>query len=541
MKRNILATIAMGAALGLCAQTEYNLVIEQTDGSSTVVPTSEIGGVLFEEAPVYINAPVLLRATYGSSNGYGMYTVEFGTEMPDEHGDPSRVGGLQGVVCFTAPVSEDRYDAKLAPGYYLPSASFVPGTFNIEKSAVYERLEPGEDGVLSNFIIDGAVDVKCDNDRYTISMEVTAMSGLTYALQYQGPIKFDLASSEFEPFTEDIDVTFEGCQGRYYANWFYPFAEDATVQLYAGEFNSDNQMVSGYWLNLDSYWPLSDDRLAKNKRIPDGTYRADTRAIDEVPVKTNVPYSFAPGMMMDMWGVETMVGTWISYQSADGRRMGGLITGGEFTVSDNGTHIEFDMVLADGHTFKGSYSGTPYVVNFCNNEPPVRPYTTLESNVDLNLKEPVLGVAYQEPVTYVPGQTTWYVYIGNEDMDKGDFMQLNVLTDGPDFADGIYEVNGSLEGMTILPGNVDYGGGLLFSWYGDFDSTDDEGYQTVYGPIDGGTMTVSTVGKERKFVFNFEDDFGNSITGEWQGTFWVIGEDMEAAPKRRAASVAPVR
>ena len=55
---------------------------------------------------------------------------------------------------------------------------------------------------------------------------------------------------------------------------------------------------------------------------------------------------------------------------------------------------------------------------------------------------------------------------------------------------------------------------MTYSWYGDLDSTDDEGYQDILAPVNGGTMTVSTLDDgQRKFDFDLVDLNGNKITG----------------------------
>lgn len=55
---------------------------------------------------------------------------------------------------------------------------------------------------------------------------------------------------------------------------------------------------------------------------------------------------------------------------------------------------------------------------------------------------------------------------------------------------------------------------MVFSWYGDLDSTDDEGFQSILAPIFGGTLTVTTIeGDKRKFDFDLRSRKGHKITG----------------------------
>ena len=65
-----------------------------------------------------------------------------------------------------------------------------------------------------------------------------------------------------------------------------------------------------------------------------------------------------------------------------------------------------------------------------------------------------------------------------------------------------------MKDKTLFPGWYTFAGQMFHSWYGDLDSTDSEGYQTVFAPFNGGTVTVSTADAAkgiRKIVFDVTD------------------------------------
>lgn len=83
--------------------------------------------------------------------------------------------------------------------------------------------------------------------------------------------------------------------------------------------------------------------------------------------------------------------------------------------------------------------------------------------------------------------------------------------------------------MSGIKGVVNYQGEMVFSWYGDLDSTDDEGYQTILAPISGGTLTVTTIaGDKRKFDFNLRSRKGHKIIGSiTRDVHYVSPEDSK--------------
>ena len=149
-------------------------------------------------------------------------------------------------------------------------------TFDVTKSAIYERLEEGDQGIVSYMISGGSVDVRKNGDAYIIRMELTTLYGQTFNFIYEAPISFEPGSSAFEKLDFDPEMDIDKGQGRYYGNWYYPYADDITMHFYNGNFNENGAQIDGLWLNLDMYMPKS-DTPATNRAIADGIYTVDKR------------------------------------------------------------------------------------------------------------------------------------------------------------------------------------------------------------------------------------------------------------------------
>ncbi|MCM1224151.1 MAG: hypothetical protein NC548_57835, partial [Lachnospiraceae bacterium] len=297
MKTRILSACALSAlALTAVAQNNYKVVVTGTDGKTTTYETTDVKNIQFKTEPAYNVADNLVGAEYSSdANGLGQYYICFGTGNSDNDGNPIEVGGMQVAMELTAPKSEDYINAVLPNGYYTRGTGTQINTFNVQKTGIWVRLSEGEDGVTVSPLVDGSVNVDFDGDIYDLKCEFTLLSGEFVALEYLGEIEFQPGVSETEYFTGDVDVTFEGAQGRYWANWFYPFADDAALEFYTGEFNEDGAQTKGYWFYTGINMPkLPMDQAANpSQYIADGVYTVDPREI--IDFNTNLPYTLAVG------------------------------------------------------------------------------------------------------------------------------------------------------------------------------------------------------------------------------------------------------
>lgn len=545
MKKYIFPVLAAALSLSAAAQTTTSLVVTQNDGSTKSFETSQIKGVVFSDMPNYKPANYLLSASYSTSNGMGNYIVQIGTGAPDSSGDPAQIGDKQVSFFFVAPKSENAVSAVLPEGFYTIGAGNTPFTFNPEKSAMWERTGSGSDDIAMGAIIGGSVDVSRNGSEYLIKMEVATTAGTAANLVYEGPINFTVGASEFESFTEPVDLKLDGLQGRFYANWFFPFADDITVQGYTGEFdNNTGAQISGYWLTLPLNMPKIADPKNATPRIADGVYKMESRTNPKG--NTYLPMTWNKGGVIDFMGTMYETGGYLIYRDPTGLSKIAYLSGGTVTFSDNGTKMVLDCVSETGVPVKITYSGKPYIENKCNNEISEikRPWSTLKEDQALAFLPTTVGIYFKDEPTIVEGLNTYTFWITDYSMDKGDYIQLTILTSGEGIGEGTYTVGTTFTANTALPGWTGYGGAdLNGSWYADLSSTNADGYQDKVAPINGGTFTVSFTGdtqygKNCKIVFDLKDDNNHSIKGEYNGML-VNGDDMaeQTSVKARAAKM----
>lgn len=527
MKKIFLSVLALAAVLMAGAQTVRTLVVTDKDGVTREFPADQVDGIMFEEAPEYIPLTNLLFTRYEESDNSGMYNVEFGTAEPGADGMPANIGDMQVALLLRAPKSESLTEPKLPEGYYGIGNNTSDYTFDINKSVLYVRSAEGDEGVGPAMIFNGTVDVRVDGEGvYDIRMELIT-SGGPVNFRYQGAVGFEGGYSEYETFSEPVDLEYANGQGRFWGNWYYLYSADLMTMFSVGEIE-DGEMKDGYILSLYFTEPKPEDCMAPNQRVADGTYSVESR---NIAASSYLPFRYTPGSYdyIEILGQKVLSGARLEYISRDGRRKFGLITDGTFTVSENGTKFEFDLMTKEGIPVTGSYTGVPVIENYCDNDvkEPKRPYSTLVEDVNLEWIPSTVAYAINEGHSVLEDINNVAVMVTDPNMKAGDFIMFDLLTSSDGLADGTYTVDRTLADGHIFPGTVDFAGSMMKAWYGDLDSTDDEGYQEFLGPIESGTVTVSTLGDgTRKIEFDVTDDNGHAITGSY------VGEIIEIVPEQ---------
>lgn len=531
MKKLIIASLAMAAVATAGAQSVKQLVVEETDGTKTTVNTADIQGILFEEAPQYDKISKVSSAVYYDSEDVAKYEIQLGNGEIDTSGYPVNVGDFFLSLMLQAPASTDANNPALPLGYYRVGNTGA-FTFDASKSGAWLRLAEGDDGAAFAPIIGGSVDVRNieESGAYDIRFELYTLSGNIINARYEGPVTFAVSAGDYDPFIEDQNIAFTGGQGRFYSSWNYPFSSDMTLQFYTGEFDENGGQKNGYWLNIDLYMPRVEDPMNPVQKVADGTYKVEWR--EKVQNSTNLPYTFVRGNVVDLWGTNVNVGTYITYIDGNTNKVG-LIKNGTLTVSGSGTVFVIDFVTEEGVAIKGTYNAAPVIVNFCDNDKkePKRPYSTLEADHTLEFSAGTVGIYFRD-YDIVEGLTNYTLWLTVPTMDKGDYMQLSILGDSEGITNGTYKVSNALDANSLLPGALAFSGENLFSWYGDLDSTDSEGYQTVYAPVNSGTLTIADEGSNKKITVDFSDDNGHKITGTLTCAF-INGDELTNSPRMK--------
>jgi len=502
-----------------------NLVVTDKDGNNNFYPASDVENIYFTPAPEYETMDQVLLTRYEEKGELGLYHIELGMGLPDAEGQPAQIGQAQVALMIASTWSDNLREPKLPAGYYRIGNGSAPWTFDVTQSTVWVRVAEGPDGVTPLMIIDGTVDVRTEaSGEYDIRMEFTTMDGSSYDFIYKGELQIQGGVSDFTPFTEPVNIDFDIAQGRFYGNWYYPFAADLTAEFYKGTI-VNGTLVDGYYLQIDFYEPKPEDYMAPVQTIADGTYTLETRNGIEY---TYLPFRFNAGKKIDFMGAEYITKTYLTYTSPEGKRKLGLITGGTFTVSENGSKFVFDFTTNEGVSIKGSYTGKPNLKNVCDNDEtaPERPYSSLVGDHTLTWADGTQAAFYNEGHSILDDLNTFTFYICRPSFDSGQYIQFSILSDKEEISDGTYPINPELVNGNMIPGALQFNGVSMFSWYGDLDSTDDDGFQTILACLTSGNMTItSQPDGTKKIVLDLTDDAGNKITGEFTGSITDITPD----------------
>ena len=536
MKRYILTAVLGAVAAMPCMADGYNLVVTTTDGAQHQFNTKEVEKVLFSDNLREYNN--LIGADYFTSSSLGIYTVAIGDGAPDSTGEPAKIGESQIVFSFIAEVSEDARNAVLPAGKYIMGNGTEAGTFDVRKSAVYLRTEEGDNGVEMMPILAGEAEVIYAGGDYVITGNVTPFQGFTAEFIYTGPIGFQPSLGESSPFDNDLDIEFEGAQMRYYGNWFDPFSDDLTLQLYTGTFDDNSSQIEGYWFNIDLYIPKVSDPWSKDIVLPDGIYRVEWRERPEN--STYLPYTYTPGRVEDIFGTQMPINTYLTHKHSSGLINLGVVSSGTITVSENGTLIVFDLVMRNGKKLTGKYSGKIACFNFHDADAPEN-IELLDSDVNLEWTRETVAVSYNDGQTILKDINTYLVMISDPSMKVGDYLSLYLLTDSNDLADGTYTI-GKLENYGGVKGCVSYGGDILYSWYSDLSTTDPDGYQDVIAPIETGTVKVATIsGNTKRFEVDLTTLKGKHISGSFEGMYIDASVQDELPTETRRNMVCKIK
>lgn len=520
MKKNIIAGLAIGAAaLSLMAQN-YKVVVTTTEGVEHTYETTGVNKILFEEAPVYLDANVIIGTEYRTYKDVGCYYLLLSNAEPAPDGSIAGIAEFQLALELNAEVPEDLTDIQLPTGYYQVGDGLTPGKWDVQKSGLSLRLLDGEDGVAENPFIGGTIDVRKNGETYDIRAELNLVSGERFNARYQGELNFRVSAGSSLPLDKDVDVAWTGANGRYYANWTIPFADDITFNMYNGEFDQNGSQVEGYWLTLSLYMPKSDDPMNPEKHLIDGVYSVEPRA--EVEYYTYLPYTFMGGRFIDFMGIEYPIDSTITYIDKRGNRNMSFINGGTITVSENGSKIECDLLTKEGKKVTGTYYGKVDIINKCDNdvkEPEIPSTLTGDYTLDYSDGE-AIALCYPMGNYIKENLNNFILMVTEPGMTKGDYLSFELMCEGDQLANGTYTIDNNIENFHGLIGTLDMGGNMVFSWFGDLDSADENGYQETLSPISGGTVKIDIAENgDCTLVCDLETPSGYKITGEYVGAY----------------------
>ena len=362
-----------------------------------------------------------------------------------------------------------------------------------------------------SYVTGGTVLVQRKGDTYTIDMDIVMEDGEPFRGHFKGDIIFEKYEPEtpqgtYQPFTEDQEVSFTLAQGRYYGNWFCPHADDMLLQFYHGNFNENEVLTNGYYLQLSScYMHKLLDYNMENPPLEEGTYQVSifggsTQGYMQIPMTIN------KGQISDINGQYYPTGSYLEkVDSRTGKRYIAFLNSGTMTVTRSGENydIAFNFQSADGLNITCNFSGALPMGNFNDNDntKPASPMSTLKDNVTLALPEELTEIeAYYLGEYLYPGLSSWQINFYKDKDEEGkeiksEMITIEFFTDankGATLQEGVYTIEHKFEPMYALPGYMMFNkADILYTWYGDKRSDDETGATDILAPIKSGTMTVS--------------------------------------------------
>lgn len=525
-------------AENLLPSAEYSIVVAVKKGDDLAASNVLKMKTLAAEED-YINARHLVQAEYSTSNaaGNGNYYLVVSTEEPDANGNISTPGNLMLMLDLFAALDADPVNAVLPEGTYTVSDKHDQGTWATGTTFVNIVEESGK--LSSVPMISGEVIVAHEGSEYLIRADLVPIGAdEALSVMYRGPITFvQTTSSTYEPFDEAQNIDFEFSTGRFWANWFSPLCCDGSIQLFTGKFDDSGVQTEGYYINIPIYTPLIADITSNPMPIPEGVYNISTV---KMPNIYQLPYTITMGEYVDLWGQLHPSGCYISYLSDTPSKKNrlGFVNEGTVTVKGTGAAAELvlDLKTDNGIAITGSYKGNLNVRNLVDNgNMPARPWSDVESNVDLSFASNINVYGYFMENFLTDTHNTWVVYMVPDAPRTGSAMYLEFLSPvsaGRDMT-GTYNVSLDLSNDYILfPGMTDLGGSSVdWSWYIDASKITADGNITVAAPVQSGTMTITKEGDEYKFVFDLADDAGHTIKGEWTGVVDIEDYDPNVPAK----------
>lgn len=518
-------------AIALDAKTEYVIIAASSHKGRTTLSDplemSTLEKTTPPESDKNIKLRVMVDAAYRTDNkmGAGNYVLTLASDEPGSDGYPAKKGDIVLQLDLSNIADKDPINATLPTGEYLPGTNNSAFTWDPTKSIIYSRTGAGDQGTAATLMADGTVTVEREGDIYDIKIEVVNLAGEKLSAYYTGPIVFILTgSSSYDRFNTPQNVTFEYGQARYYGNWFRPHADDLLLQFFQGTLDDKNNLIDGYYLHLSSvYMNKLVDYNVKNPPLEEGTY-----TVSKTPsfALTSIPFTLDPGSMEEIWGETMPSGSYLTrIDASTGKKYIGFIVSGTMKVVHSGDQyqIHVDFMTQENISVKGVFSGSMNIKNYNNNDDTKvpRPWSTLTEDVKLNFPSDVKASAVFLGQYLYPGLNSWWLIISSAKNDKGDMITTEFFTladKGMVFEPGTYTVSRKFEPYQLMPGFQQYGGGEVnYTWYGDLSSQDSEGYSSKLAPIEEGTMKVQKDGDKYQFVFDFKDDAGHAITGEWNG------------------------
>lgn len=487
-------------------EQEVEVAVKQASQTEVPEPTDE---VVFE-------AQMFVGEYYGdyyapNVGNYYVFLTDYGF---DEEGY-----FLTNSVYYQLDLYSALYEGESVDGF----VPIMPGTYTLD---VNDTMAVGTIGYSYSGYLktnNSAIEVDTTFDSAVLVIEEDGSCVLTAEIEgVKHTVTFDgepLINDRREVNTggDDVDMVAGYADAVYYGDQYNPGVADNFYFFLSDKgFDADGwELPNATYYRFDLFSNIVNPE--EGIAIPYGTYTIDNGSSD--PFTIGAQYSAY--YIMDAEGWDYAVSS--------------AITSGTVTISEDG--VVADLMIAGAHhvvTFSGDILVTDASSGGGGGDYE-GPYSTLWEDYRCNFDDHTLYYAYYGDY-YEVGYMNWTFAI-MPDGGEGDFVQFDVLA-GPnsttDFC-GEYTISNSYEAYTSLPGEIDWDGYMVGSWY-----YTNDGY--TMAPFVDGTMSVVDNGDGTVTVeFDVYDDCDNNLTGSWTGAILSADELSTRAADLKKGQMAEVK
>lgn len=336
-------------AEGLSEDCSYSIFAAVANMDETAV-TSEQFRTEVSPYDIDFTAIYLGGEYYGDWLGFGNdnFYVILSDKGMDENGK-EYPGGNFLIIDLYSPLVSDTSNPAPSAGEYNADSSDEEFSINCGYSYYYGTDSEGTVCGKVN-LSGGSLRISEKDKLYTIEADFTLDDGQRVHCKYEGPFvlpAYNEGNNRLPIIENDIKTIFTGAGATNYGN--SNGACNIAVLLWDMEENpaTGNLIAPGHVLKLD----LMTD--SANGMIEPGEYTVDEYG-------TFSPFTYIEGSIIEFYGIELPVGTYIRHYGEDGNVDGyGFVNSGKVTIgkNDNGYNFDIHLEMAGGYTLEATYSG----------------------------------------------------------------------------------------------------------------------------------------------------------------------------------------
>lgn len=329
--------------------TGYSIFAAASDGNASEIASADF---TTEESPYDID----FKATYLGGEYYGDW-LGFGNDnfyiiLSDagfNEDDTENPDGQFLIIDLYSPVATDQNNPVPSTGEY--DANSTDQEFSINCGYSYYYYTDAEGTVCGKVNLAGGKFSITEKDLlYTLEAEFTLEDGRTAHCRYEGPFVLPAYNENNDrlPLLEtDINTTFTGASATNYGNDYGAYNIAVILWDMKENENTGNLVAPGHLFKLDLMTDLTDGN------IDPGQYVVDAYGTFE-------PFTYIEGSIIEFYGIELPVGSYIQHYAEDGTVDGyGFVNSGTVDVTrENGVYtFALHLEMVGGYSLEATYTG----------------------------------------------------------------------------------------------------------------------------------------------------------------------------------------